>query len=357
MINTDNIKTFDSENMFDVIKNFPEQLTQSIEIVEKGEVFNTKNKVKSLFIIGMGGSSIGGDLLRTYHSTLPDNDIKSIQIIRNYFVPKDLDENSHVIVSSYSGNTEETLSCFEEAAQRTKNIICITTGGKLEKLANEHNFPIIYLPKGYQPRAAFGFSFFVLLFLLKKYGSFRGAAEQTIDISIDELKNSLIDKANKYSPLDTYNPAIELSNKISGKVPIIYSSFNIMDTVNLRWRTQFHENSKIMAFGNVLPEMNHNEINALTEEKYISDNYIVLLMCDKSYHQRIKYRFEALEKVLEKSNIDYINISDESENLLTRIINLLYLGDWVSFYLAIIREQNPTSIPNINFLKDYLSKK
>jgi glucose/mannose-6-phosphate isomerase len=348
---------YDTQNMFEVLKNFPNQVREACEIGKNCPLFNEYNEPTQIVILGMGGSAIGGDLLRSYGASLDGAGHLSIIVNRNYTLPKFVNENTYIIANSYSGNTEETLSGFTEALKKTKHIISICSGGELERESIENNIPVIKIPGGLQPRCALGYSFFPLLYLMMRIGAFKNEAIETTNKAIEELLPMLDDASEKLSELSDDNPAISLAERFSGNIPVFYSASKRLDMVNLRWRCQIQENAKQAAFGNQLPEMNHNEINAWSFPEEIKKIGVPVFLLDPEDHPRVKMRFDALYDIFTEMDYHVYTLISEAKYLLTRMFNLTYMADWTSYYLALINNVDPTPIPLINKLKDYLSGK
>jgi glucose/mannose-6-phosphate isomerase len=347
----------DSDNIFEVIKEFPEQVKKALEIGNEAPLINNADEIKEILILGMGGSAIGGDLIRAYLKNIEGARHLRISVNRNYDIPDYIDNSCLVIGSSYSGNTEETLTAFEAASEKTIKLYAICTDGKLEELAKDFSSPIAYLPKGFQPRCALGFSFFVLLRVLQRSGVILGGGVDQINKEIDDTLRVLEERTIEYREIFDKNDALRLANKFYNKVPVFYSACERLDSVNLRWRGQIQENAKALAFGNVLPEMNHNEINSWELPKQLQKDFVVVFMRDKEDHARIKLRFEAFGDMLKESGKEIVNLTGVGESLLARMFDLIYLADWVSFYLALMYGKDPAAIPAITNLKEYLSDK
>ncbi len=351
------LKRYDKNDMHSIIYAFADQLTAAREIGLNAKLFKPLAQPQNIIILGMGGSAIGGDMLRSYSLAIKGAEHLKIFINRTYDIPGFVDDTFHVIASSYSGGTEETLSAFEQASKRTQNLLSICSGGKLKEISAALGVPYVNIPGGIQPRCALGYSFVVLLSILMKSGAYRknaiGETNKALDESIDLVRN----KANIYNTIDDKNPAIELAKKIFGKIPVIYSSSDRMDTINLRWRGQFQENAKHLAFGSLLPEMNHNEINGWTLPEDLQKDFIIIFLEDRDDHPRVSLRFDALESVLKKQGKEVIRLSFAGETLLARMFDAIYLADWTSYYLALMNKQDPTAIPVITQLKNILSEK
>lgn len=346
----------DKSNMYDVLKNFPEQVKHAVEIGQKFDGFPNKPKSSKFVILGMGGSAIGGDLLASYLCNLKSVPGLDISTSRNYTLPKFVDEKTNIIVSSYSGDTEETVSAFNQAIWLSKNIIGITTGGKIRQISSENNVSIVSIPAGYQPRCAVGYSFFPMLIALLKTGLIGQEKMNDISYEIEMTQNTIDVKAKQYSELKDTNLAIQIAKKIQGSIPVIYSASDGFESVNTRWVRQIQENAKQLVFNGLLPEMNHNEINSFSNPDILPKKISLIYIKDEADNPRTKIRFNALKEIIGKQVKQIIEIQSTEQNALSRMFDLLYLGDWVSYYLAILNEIDPTPIPLITKLKDYLSQ-
>jgi glucose/mannose-6-phosphate isomerase len=344
------IKKYDKSNMFDVLKNFHLQVKDALRIAGKYNTknFNTKG-IKNIIITGLGGSAIGGDLFRSY--TQYEMKIP-VTVNRNYTLPKFADSRTLVIVSSYSGNTEETVSAYKQAIETKCRIICITSGGAVKKIAGKKKHNCIIIPGGLQPRCALGYSFFTLLTLFIKLGFIKDRQKEIL-----EAVKFLQESAVEYTTLDSQiNLALQIAIELKDKLPVVYSSTDLLDVVNLRWRGQISENAKVLAYGNVYPEMNHNELVGWKLNEDILKKVIVIFLKDKDDNERIKLRMDITSGIIKKYADNIISLESNGECRLGRIFDLIYLGDWVSYYLAILNEVNPTPVDAINFLKNKLEK-
>lgn len=349
MITKVEIAKYDGSNMFNVLAKFPDQLEEAFEI---GTAVNAPDDAKGLsniIITGLGGSAVGGDLLRSYLQY----EIKvPVLVNRNYHLPGFADKDTLVICSSYSGSTEETLSAYAEAKEKGCKIICISSGGELSQNAATDGNYVITVPKGYQPRCALAFSFVPLLMLIAKLGYISERSDE-----IKGMINRIREKSLQYTNIDdNENSSVNLANHIAGKIPVIYSSTDIMDVVNYRWRCQLEENSEVLAFGHVVPEMNHNEIVGWQKNQEILRKFVVIYLADKDDNPRIKTRMEIMRGIIKPCVDTELFIEAEGSTKLERLFDLIYLGDWISFYLAIINKANPSTIENINILKNKLAE-
>ncbi|MFA5403624.1 MAG: bifunctional phosphoglucose/phosphomannose isomerase [Ignavibacteria bacterium] len=344
------IKSIDKSKMFNILEDFHSQVKNAIGIASKFKPKNFSTKgIKNIIISGLGGSAIGGDLFRSYSQY----EIKiPVTINRNYTLPKFADSNTLVIISSYSGNTEETVSAYRQAIKEKCKIICITSGGEVKKIAGQNKHNHIIIPGGLQPRCALGYSFFTLLTLFIKLGFIKERREE-----IKEAVKILEEGVKEYTDLNPdKNLALKIAIDLHGKLPIVYSSADLLDIVNLRWRGQFSENAKILAYGNVYPEMNHNELVGWKLNEDILKKIIVIFLKDANDNERVKLRMNITSGIIKKYADNILTLESNGKYKLGRIFDLIYLGDWVSFYLAILNKVDPTPVEAISYLKSKLEK-
>ena len=337
------VSKYDPENQFNVLIKTYEQIEFAWN--NKFDLSSLKNKkFNSVIVSGLGGSAISADLMQNFlrsEMKLP------FFVNRNYFLPSFADENTLVVISSYSGNTEETVEVFNSALAKGCKIFCITTGGKVEKIAAQKNVPMIKVLPGFQPRYSLGLSFFSLLKAFQEIGLISDQSKFVNQI-IDLWKN----KGNEYSQEN--NSAIKLAEELVGFIPSIYSATDLTSAVGYRFKCQFNENSKLHAFHNVIPELNHNEIIGWESfaEKQFHTKLITIL--DDDYPTQIKKRFEITSELASKNGAEVIKLKSNEKEYKLRLMDLIYLGDWITYYTAVLRGFNPTEIENINILKQRL---
>ncbi|MEI8134164.1 MAG: bifunctional phosphoglucose/phosphomannose isomerase [bacterium] len=348
-VTKESIHTLDAANMAAAIAGMSSHLEdaakRTLEALSSIDLPD-KSGIQNIVLAGLGGSAIGGDLVRSY---LQSKLSVPFAINRTYDLPGYVGSNTLVIVSSYSGSTEESLSMFEQAIKHGAKILCITTGGKLEGLASEHGLPIIILPKGFQPRAALAYSFVPVLLSLEKMGFTSGESEQ-----INDAATALAQLSEMYgvSNLSDSNLALHLAHILLPKIPVIYSANDLFDTVNIRWRGQIQENGKHVAFGNILPEMNHNEINGWDFPDASQDKFqVVFLRSEQDEHSQVTKRFGILHDVLESKGVAIRECHAQGNSRLARMFSLIALGDWISYYMALLGGVDPSPVPVIQTLK------
>ena len=277
-----------------------------------------------------------------------------IFVNRNYSLPNFVGKDSLVIASSYSGDTEETLSAYKDARSRGARVVAITSGGKLKKLAIDDRFPVLSIPGGLPPRCALGLSSFTFLSVLMKLGLVKDKKSQ-IDRTIKTLQNLKDENIGRLVP-EKKNQAKLIARKLYLKYPVIYAGQDHIDAVATRWRGQLAENSKTISSHHLIPEMNHNEIVGWKNPAKILKNFIVVMLKDSGDHLRISKRMKITRKMIESLNVKTIEVESVGKELLERIFSLVYIGDFVSFYLAILNREDPTPVEKIKYLKKELAK-
>lgn len=333
--------------MIRMLKSFPEMWESANEIGRKFKIdskyFNGMDKI---VISGMGGSAIGGDIVREYveaSSSIP------IFVNRNYTLPKYVNKNTLLIMVSYSGDTEETLNVYREARKVGVKMIGLSSNGRLSEICGKEKIPFILIPSGYSPRAALPYLFLPVLIILEKM---KIISDQ--DKPIGETLNILKDMSDELSIVGK-NMAFDLAEKCVGGIPVICSSQNF-SSLALRWKTQINENSKSPAYAQFFPELNHNEIVGWEGDAIIEKGLKFIFLKTAFEHPRNNLRMEITRNILKQKNVCANEISGRGDELLSQMISIIYFGDWVSFYLAVLNKVDPTQVQIITFLKNELSK-
>jgi len=345
------VKKIDQNGMYDLIYEFPYQFEDALNITEAAKLPNWgTSQIKNVVVAGLGGSAIGGDLVRSY---LAEKLNIPFFICRNYALPNFVDESTLIFISSYSGNTEETLSAYDDAQKRKAKILTLSSGGKVKEKSLQHKITWVNIPKGFQPRAALGYSFVPILVMLERLG-FVGSEKD----EIKGTKEFLSSNRSKYVMelgIDE-NLAKRIALELHKKLPIIYAGTDHFDAVSTRWKGQICENAKMLAFNNVFPEFNHNELVGWKILSGYRDDLIVVILKDRDDHPRIKRRMEIVKGIIEKEGVKAVVVESCGETLLSRIFSLIQLGDFVSFYLAILNREDPFPVKVIDFLKNELAR-
>ncbi len=344
------IKNIDKSDMLSDIAGFPDQIVKSKEIVENSSL-ESFYKIDNIIISGMGASAITGDIIQKLFRDRIDI---PIFVSRQYDLPKWANKNTLVLSQSYSGNTEETLSTFKHAYQKHCKIISLSSGGKLKEYSEKRNLSHIMIPTGVQPRAATGYLLFSSLYALLKTGIFRYDMENEINETIaitKELRNNNKKEINKDK-----NLAKQLAEKIYNTIPQVYG-WTIYTPIAKRWCTQFNENSKLICRYDEVSESNHNDIVGWSSNPEISKLFSCLLFRDHDNETvYLSKRFEFMKKLYSELTANYIEIQVLGKKRLPKMMYAMYLGDFTSCYLGILRKIDPMSIGAIIELKNELSK-
>lgn len=346
----DGLCRIDTTGMFAALEGLPVQCTSACwDLVRQVELPEIE-AISNIVVTGLGGSAIGGDLLRVYAA---DKISVPITVNRDYVLPKFVGPDTLVFAVSYSGNTEETLSAYEEARARGASIITITTGGKLGEMAKKDGFPVIGVPCGISPRAAIGFLFIPTLRMLQRLGllpDVTGEITEMIDF-IREMRKKLGPDANEEE-----NPAKQLARKLQNKISVIWGSTGTTEVVAQRWKGQINENAKAPAYWNVLPELNHNEIVGFQFPLEILKKIHVIILRDERDHPRVHKRIEITKDVIKDAVDGYTEVWASGEGVLSRLYSLIYIGDYTSVYLAALYGIDPGPVKVIDYLKRELQE-
>jgi glucose/mannose-6-phosphate isomerase len=348
-LSPNDIPTLDRSDYLALLMDLPDQIDRARELADAAVPKTGAGSISKIVVAGMGGSAIGGDLLRTYLlESLP----VPFLVHRDYDLPPFVDPGTLVFLSSYSGNTEETLSAAEAALRSKARVMAVASGGELARLAQRKGFPLIQLPGGLPPRAAIGYSFMALLGSLVRIGL---VDERTAEV--EETIGLLKEKRTLYGiqAKAPENLAKRLSVKLFGQFPVIYAWSRRYQAVALRWRGQLAEIAKQLCSHHLLPEMNHNELAGWQHPAEILSQTVVVLLRDDDEPERIGRRMDLTARSLASRAGGLVEARAEGRSLLARLFSLIYLGDWVSYYLAALNGVDPTPIERIEELKSRLA--
>jgi glucose/mannose-6-phosphate isomerase len=351
MMNLDDLKIYDkldTTNLHERISELPQQCRQAWQSAIALPLPKDFKKVDKIVIIGMGGSANGGDLLRTHVSLQSKVDIT---VQRDYDLPKSVDKNTLVIASSYSGNTEETISAFNQAIETPCKKFVITTGGKISELAAQNGVPLFSFGYSSEPRAALGYSFFSLLAFLHNLDIVPNEI-LNIEETLETLEKTSA-KLSKDIPIKK-NAAKQLAAKLYDHLVIVYGA-GILTSVAYRWKTQINENSKAWAFAETLPELNHNAVVGYKFPADMAGKAFVILLRTPDLHPRTLKRYNITSDILSQAHIPHEIIDASGNTPLCQMMNSILLGDYVSYYLAMLYEINPSPVEIIDYLKKALS--
>lgn len=323
-----------------LVDTLPNQVEEAIQIANKVRLKSNSTEILNVCISGLGGSGIGATIISQLTATEA-----SIPVVVNkdYSIPSFVGKNTLFIASSYSGNTEETLAALKLAESKGAIIACVTSGGELLNTAKEKGYTLIEIPGGLPPRAAFGYSSIQLFRLFLHFGI-------TSSSFMDDLKNV---PAHMMAHKDEIvGLANDLTDKFFGKIPIIYSDA-MFEGIGIRFKQQLNENSKMLAWHNVLPEMNHNELVGWAP-KYEGISVVILRNDHDNY--RTQKRMEITNELSSKSSSSVTEVWSKGANVMEKAYYLIYFGDWVSLLLAEKKEIDATEVDVITGLKNELAK-
>lgn len=334
----------DKQNLYTVLKNSWQQAENAWKEIDLSGI--DKDKIDNIIVTGLGGSAISGDVLKNF---LGSELKKPFAVNRTYHLPPYAGKNTLIITSSYSGNTEETISAFKSAIERGCSIIALTTGGEIEKLAHKNKIPVVKLQEGFPPRYALYSSFFTFLRVMQelKFIDSQDAAALKIIQSLKKLGDEWSSENGE---------AFKFAVSLKGYCPVIYSVTDLNDSAGKRFKGQLNENSKVHAWTAEYPEMNHNEIVGWETVNESGFKYKAVTIWDDEIFHRIKKRIEIINKLLDKEKIDILRIQGKGETFKERLVEILYFCDWVSYYLALLNEEDPAEIDFIHHLKNRMAE-
>jgi len=348
--NLEKIGKIDPEDMYHKIIHLPEQVMKAYhEDTVRIPPHLTKIKksdIKRVVMCGMGGSAIAGDIAKAAFGRKI-----AFEVIKDYEIPW-LDRNTLVVVTSYSGDTEETLSCLIQAVKNTDHIAAITSGGKIEQIV-DGKYRWVKVPAGKPPRTAIAYLFFSAMKILEEFMIIPDHSE-----TVKVLIANLVQKAGaiaQENPLEK-NLAKNTALEIKGKIPVIYAEDPQLEPIAYRWKCQINENAKHPAYSLTFPEMNHNEIESW-EKPDNPDNIIPVFIQRFKQEHNYRKRINAVKTFFKQMKISYLEFFVEGDKLIEQIFSLIYLGDMVSFYLAILNDVDPTRIDLIKTLKEKIKQK
>jgi glucose/mannose-6-phosphate isomerase len=299
----------------------------------------------------MGGSGIGADVVKSY---LGGELNAPVSICRNYSLPDFVGKDTLLFCSSYSGNTEETLSCFKQGLKSKAFIITMGTGGRLKELSLKNNITHISIPPGHPPRTAIGYMSITLLGVLVKLGLIKDKENDVKELF--SILSEVRDKEIGHDVPIIKNISKQIAIKLYKRYPIIYGTADTTEAISNRWRQQIAENSKALSSSNTLPEMNHNEIVGWKFPEKLLKDFMVIILYDKDDHARTKKRIRISSEIIKESGAEVLVLKREDGGRLARIYSLMYIGDFVSFYLAILNNIDPTPVKSVDYLKAELAK-
>jgi glucose/mannose-6-phosphate isomerase len=339
------IAGIDGDDLLADVVGLPEQLRDALWKVQSAQL-DPWDSPGGLIVAGMGGSAIGGALAR---AMLGDHSSRPIVAARAYGLPPWTTADTTVMCASYSGETEETLACYEAAGVIGARRVAVTSGGRLAQLARADGVPVIPVGGGFQPRAAVAYMTVAAL----EVAGLCGAAPRVgseIDVAADHLEE-LVVEWGAGGPEDSQSKA--LARALHDSVPVIAGSA-LTGPIAYRWKTQFNENAKIPAFAHELPELDHNEIVGWQSASSLG-RFAAVFLDDSDTHPRVKQRIELTRELIGEQATDCLLVESRGRTAVERVFSLVLLGDLVSLYVAVLRGVDPTPVTVIDELKQRLA--
>ncbi|MBC7247073.1 MAG: bifunctional phosphoglucose/phosphomannose isomerase [Actinobacteria bacterium] len=340
----------DPGGMLPAVEAFPRQCADALRLGRELETVPSAEGLARVAFLGMGGSAIGGDVLRVL---LEEATGLSMSVHRSYRLPVTLGSDTLAVVASYSGNTEETISAFEDALYLGCRVLAVTSGGELLKRARVSGLPCLVIPAGLQPRAALGYLSLAAAAVMERMGLLQGFVKVA-----SETVSCLEDKAEEWGRISVTgkNFAKQLARRLVGRVPVVYGTESLLGVAAYRWKCQFNENAKVPAFCHVLPEMNHNEIVGWHELNDVTRRAEAIFLLEEDDDPRIARRVEVTAELLRDrvGGVTVIRVGGRTRT--EKLFGAMYLGDFVSVYLALLNGVDPTPVESIALLKERMAR-
>ena len=347
------IEKLDTGKMLASIRMLPDQMEQAWEEIKNLDAPKACSLAKNVVICGMGGSALGG---RIVDSLLVDRVRVPIEVFNQYDVPSYVNKESLVITSSYSGNTEETVSATKQALKKGAKVFGITTGGKLADLLKKENLPnYIFNPKANpsgQPRMALGYSIATTLAILAQCGFFHLTGKEFYQLVVDMRR--FVKEYDNDIPTHQ-NLAKTLSHKLHRKAVILISAEHLVGVTHA-FKNQLNENAKTFSTSFELPELNHHLLEGLKFPIKTRGLFHFLVFNSNLYDKKNQRRVKLTTDVIEKNGHEYSIFTPISKTKLSQIFEILTLGSFISFYLAVLYSIDPGKIPWVDYFKKELAK-
>jgi glucose/mannose-6-phosphate isomerase len=322
-----------------LIEKFPARMLEAVELTKKIRLSKRAHVINNVLICGLGGSGIAGNLVTDLTA---DQITVPIVVNKGYELPSFAGDNTLLVLCSYSGNTEETLSCAAQAVERGLKPVCVASGGRLGELARHHNFDFIQVPGGSPPRTTLGFGSTILFYILDQFA--------LIDFTVDEEITNLSEFLTREQDAIKADSQL-LARELKNKTVILYSEDRI-ESASLRLKQQINENSKSNCWLNVIPELNHNE---LVGWKSKDDSIAALFLRTDFENPRNLLRFDFIKPTVAANVHSVHELKAKGTTLLEQYFYLIHYGDWLSYYMAIEHGQDPIEVYVIDKLKAHLS--
>jgi len=341
------IKRIDRNNMLSFCVNAPKHYANALKMAQKTLV--NYRKPEAVIVAGMGGSAIGGELLKDWAR---DKVNVPIEVNREYLLPAYADEKTLVFIISYSGETEESLSVFLDALRRRCMIFCISSGGSLIEFSKKLHVSHLQIPSGMPPRAALPYLFSPLPLILAKIGLV-SSVQSEFSEAIKTLEKVSYENSPEKAVDENFSKRLALG--VCGTMPIIYG-FGFYRAVSQRFKQQFNENSKIPSKWDVFPELNHNEIVGWERADKLATCFSTVFIRDEDEPEETRLRIEITKELIQKNVAKIFEVWSLGESKLAKMLSTILIGDFTSVYLAVLRGVDPTPVRTISLLKDKMKQ-
>ncbi len=342
------IQAVDKSGMLNFCVDAPKHYRAAAELSQKIKL--NFAQPDNIIVVGMGGSAIGGDILKDYvrsKLTVP------IEINRDYHLPEYADKKTLVLLMSYSGDTEESLGSFLDALKRQCMIYCVTSGGALMQYAKKHKVPYLEVPGGMPPRAALPYMLVPVFVFMEKVGLVKGVTEE-LEEALALLDKIVADSGPDKPANDNF--AKDVAEHIGDSAPTVYG-FGVFRAVAQRFKQQFNENSKSPSKWEYFPELNHNEIVGWQTKGELTKYFSVIFIRDVDNEPlEIECRIDTTKAIMERAGIVLFDLHVQGKSTLAKMISTVVIGDFLSVYLAVMRKADPTPVKSIDFLKETLKQ-
>ncbi len=343
------VERLDPEGVLGRIEALPEQCAEAWDQASAVDLPPAYRDARELVVLGLGGSAIAGDILRSLAAV---SGRKPVTVVRGYDLPPFAGESTLVVACSHSGNTEETLSAFEQALASRARAAAVTTGGRLRELAEGQGLPsFVYEYEG-EPRSALGHQLMRLLALAQLAGALDDQAPSVSEAA--HLMRAQREQLGFASPAER-NPAKQLAGRLRDRLPVVVGA-GVLSEAARRWRTQFNENSKCWAINDQLPELGHNTIVGFGLPGNARDLLHAVLLWHPGLHPRVLVQYDVVGDELGRAGVSHERVEAKGSTPLAQALTAVYLGDLVSYYLALLNGVDPSPIAPIGRLKARLAE-
>jgi glucose/mannose-6-phosphate isomerase len=331
------------------VRDLPDQCRAAWEEARRLELPADYREIDRIVILGMGGSAIAGDIFRLLLAREC-----SVPVLnqRHYDLPPYVDGRTLLIAASFSGNTEETLSAFQQGLATAAKKLVLTTGGRLLTTARANGVPAFVFQFRGEPRSAFGYGLMPLLAVAETTGLMQGV-ERDVEEALAAME-SLRSRIGEEVPLAD-NAAKQLAVKLAGRLPVVYGA-EVLAEVAHRWKTQINESTKVWAFYEQLPEANHNALVSYELPREIARLVHVVYLRSPDFHPRVALHHEFNQRALAEAQVEYAEVWAEGRSALAQAMTCVLMGDYLSYYLALLNGVDPTPTAVIDNLKAWLAQ-